>query len=89
MNVLHLLRLPLAVCAVAWLASAPPAPAQEQLRRGSSNGQLVDDELRQAVQRGHEWLQAHQGKDGSWSELVGYKVNTDYETLDSRPSTLR
>lgn len=85
MNMLHLLRLQLAACAFAWLASAPPVTAQEQLRRGSSNGQLVDDELRQAVQRGHEWLQAHQGKDGAWSELVGYKVNTDYETLDSRP----
>jgi hypothetical protein len=37
------------------------------------------------VRRGHDWLQAHQDKDGSWHELVGYKLNTDYETLDSRP----
>ncbi len=61
------------------------APAQEQVRRGSSNEQLIDDDLRQAVRRGHDWLQAQQHKDGYWSQLVGYKLNTDYEALDSRP----
>jgi hypothetical protein len=60
-------------------------PAQETLRRGSSNEQLIDDELRQAVSRGHEWLAAHQHPDGYWAELVGYKLNTNYEALDSRP----
>ena len=61
------------------------ACAQETLRRGASNEQLIDDELRQAVSRGHEWLAAHQHRDGYWAELVGYKLNNDYEALDERP----
>ena len=60
-------------------------PAQETLRRGSSNEQLIDDELRKAVSRGHEWLAAHQHADGYWAELIGYKLNTSYEALDNRP----
>ena len=59
--------------------------AQETLRRGSSNEQLIDNELREAVARGHEWLAKHQDPDGYWAELVGYKLNTNYEALDDRP----
>ena len=73
---------PFALCAA---LSLDPAPAQETLRRGSSNEQLIDDDLRNAVGRGLEWLVAHQHKDGYWAELVGYKLNTNYETLDDRP----
>lgn len=79
LEAIHLL--PLAALLLLPLA----APAQEQLRRGNSNEQLIDEELREAVRRGHDWLQAHQDKDGSWHEIVGYKLNTDYEALDSRP----
>ncbi|MBM4062491.1 MAG: terpene cyclase/mutase family protein [Planctomycetes bacterium] len=73
--------------AAALFAAHPtgPLPAQEQLRRGASNEQLLDDRLRQAVRRGHDWLAARQHQDGCWAELVGYKVNYDYETQDSRP----
>ncbi|MBL9078071.1 MAG: terpene cyclase/mutase family protein [Planctomycetes bacterium] len=60
-------------------------PGQETLRRGASNDQLIDDPLRDAVARGHEWLQRHQHKDGYWSEIVGYKLNTGYEPLDEKP----
>lgn len=69
--------------AIALLAAF--APAQETLRRGSSNEQLIDDRLREAVTRGHDWLAAHQHEEGYWSELVGYKLNTDYRTVDDRP----
>ncbi len=58
---------------------------QETLRRGSSNEQLIDTQLREAVARGHAWLAAHQHKDGYWAELVGYKLNTDYNALEDRP----
>ena len=75
-----LLTLPLALAAL-----AQPATAQETLRRGASNEQLIDDDLRQSVARGHEWLAAHQHRDGYWAELVGYKLNTSYEALDERP----
>tara|TARA_R110002094_G_scaffold221412_1_gene195907 strand:+ start:512 stop:1654 length:1143 start_codon:yes stop_codon:yes gene_type:complete len=61
------------------------SPAQETLRRGSSNEQLIDKPLRDAVARGHEWLAKHQHPDGYWAELVGYKLNTNYEALDDRP----
>lgn len=59
--------------------------AQETLRRGASNEQLIDQDLRDAVARGHEWLAAQQDADGYWAELVGYKLNNDYEALNERP----
>ena len=49
------------------LATQSVATAQETLRRGSSNEQLIDNELREAVARGHEWLAAHQHADGYWA----------------------
>lgn len=67
------------------LAAAAAIPAQETLRRGSSNELLIDNELRQAVARGHEWLARHQHQDGYWSQLVGYKLNTSYECPEERP----
>jgi hypothetical protein len=75
------------VAAGTWLLAfaAAAAPAQEQLRRGASNELLIDEPLREAVRRGHEWLQKHQHAEGHWDQLVGYKVNADYETLDPRP----
>lgn len=80
---MSMFRRPLLLLALAAVCAA--MPAQETLRRGASNRQLIDDELRQAVARGHEWLAAHQHPDGYWAELVGYKLNTDYRTLDERP----
>ena len=70
-----------AVCA----APGSVALAQEVHGRGTSNEQLITDDLRQAVSRGHDWLQAHQHKDGYWAELVGYKLNTSYEVMDDKP----
>ncbi|MBL8751752.1 MAG: terpene cyclase/mutase family protein [Planctomycetes bacterium] len=66
------------------LPLAAIATAQE-IRRGASNELLIDERLRTSVARGLDWLAAHQHKDGYWAELVGYKLNTNYETLDSRP----
>lgn len=60
-------------------------PAQERLRRGSADDQLVDAEVTAAVDRGLAYLQQTQARDGSWEQLVGYKLNSDYETVDSRP----
>jgi hypothetical protein len=75
----------LLLCGTAALALASGTMAQEQLRRGASNELLLDEPLREAVRRGHEWLAAQQHPDGYWPQLVGYKLNADYETLDSRP----
>ncbi|MGK0201569.1 MAG: hypothetical protein ACI9S9_000627, partial [Planctomycetota bacterium] len=81
-----MMRMPsLMAVLLAVFATTALLPAQETLRRGSSNEQLIDDELRKAVSRGHEWLAKHQHPDGYWAELVGYKLNTDYEALDDRP----
>ncbi|MCA8973353.1 MAG: terpene cyclase/mutase family protein [Planctomycetes bacterium] len=82
MNVIRHLS---ALAAAALLLGSTAAPAQEVLRRGSSNEQLIDDDLRQSVQRGLDWLQAHQSPDGYWAQIVGYKLNTDYEALDPNP----
>ncbi|MCB9879662.1 MAG: terpene cyclase/mutase family protein [Planctomycetes bacterium] len=73
------------LAAAAAAVFAASVPAQETLRRGSSNEQLIDDGLREAVTRGHDWLAAHQHADGYWTQLVGYKLNTDYVALDDRP----
>ena len=64
--------------ALALTATAADVDAQETLRRGTSNEQLIDDRLRKAVADGHDWLAQHQHQDGYWSELVGYKLNTNY-----------
>jgi len=32
----------------------------------------------EAVQRGLDWLAAHQNPDGSWTAKIGYKLNSDY-----------
>jgi hypothetical protein len=69
----------------ALLGATAAAPAQEVLRRGTSNENLIDDRLRTSAARGLEWLAAHQHQDGYWAELVGYKLNSNYETLDDRP----
>ena len=74
-----------AAVAVLLLGNAGLPAQQDVLRRGTSNADLIDDELRASVARGLDWLAAHQHKDGYWAELVGYKLNTDYETLDNRP----
>jgi hypothetical protein len=74
------------VAVVACLFTAlAPAVAQERMRRGASNEMLIDDKLRASVARGHEWLAAHQSKEGYWAELVGYKLNSNYETIDDAP----
>ncbi|MFT4841444.1 MAG: hypothetical protein ACJA0V_000197 [Planctomycetota bacterium] len=81
-----MMRMPsLTAVLLAALFTTALLPAQETLRRGSSNEQLIDDELRQAVSRGHEWLAEHQNAEGYWAQLVGYKLNTNYEALDNRP----
>lgn len=74
----------LAACA-GLLLPALPLPGQEQLRRDGGADLLIDDALRQAVGRGLDFLAAAQARDGQWEQVVGYKLNTDYEYLDSRP----
>jgi hypothetical protein len=78
---------PIRICtlAAALTAFAVAGPAQERLRGGNSNEGLIDDRLRASAARGLDWLAAHQHKDGYWAELVGYKLNSNYETLDDRP----
>jgi hypothetical protein len=67
------------------LAPAAEAEAQTPLRRSSNDEHLVDDEMRLAVDRGLAWLASRQHRDGHWSQLVGYKLNSDYETIDNQP----
>ncbi len=70
---------------VLLFAALGPLSAQETKGRGASNEQLIDEPLRRAVARSHEWLARAQHPDGYWAELVGYKLNTNYETMDDRP----
>jgi hypothetical protein len=68
-----------------WLLLGALLPAQDVLRRGTSNEVLIDDALRTAVQKGLDWLAVRQHKDGHWAELVGYKLNNGYEVIDDQP----
>ena len=61
------------------------AMTQEPLRRGTNNELLLDIELREAANRGLQFLAAQQHRDGYWPQLIGFKLNSDYETLDDRP----
>jgi hypothetical protein len=74
----------LRTCTLAALFAAGAA-AQEPLRRTANSDNLVDDDLRSAVDRGLAWLASTQDKQGSWAQLVGYKLNSDYETVDDQP----
>jgi hypothetical protein len=67
-----------------WLTAATEATAQ-QPRRSSNDESLIDDDLRLSVDRGLAWLASRQHRDGYWSQLVGYKLNSDYETVDNQP----
>lgn len=58
---------------------------QEPLRRSTNNDLLIDDTLRSAVSRGLDHLAQEQHPDGYWAQLVGFKLNSDYEALDDRP----
>jgi hypothetical protein len=63
----------------------PTAVAQEPVRRTANSDNLIDDELRAAVDRGLAYLASTQDKQGHWAQLVGYKLNSDYETIDDNP----
>ena len=51
-----------------------------QQRRGAFDSRpiLVTPEHQEAVERGLDWLAAHQNMDGSWTAQIGYKLNSDY-----------
>jgi hypothetical protein len=60
-------------------------PAQEPQRRSANSDNLVDDQVRAAVDRGLAYLASTQDKQGHWAQLVGYKLNSDYETTEDNP----
>lgn len=57
-------------------------PAQEPVRRNTNSDSMIDDQLKQQVGRGLDWLAQQQHPDGYWAQKVGYKLNTDYELLE-------
>lgn len=85
MSILHFV---LAAPLVALAPGAPPAvsgtAAHAQDRddgaagRDSGAGIVVTPEQERAVDRGLEWLSAHQTPEGSWIAKIGFKLNDDY-----------
>jgi squalene cyclase len=70
------------IAALAGAALLLPAPAAQE-SAFDSEPIVVTPEQKEAVERGLAWLAEHQNADGSWSALVGYKLNTDYKmTVD-------
>jgi squalene cyclase len=67
-------------CALALATAALPA----QERRGRDDEPLlITQRMRDAVERGHEWLAAAQHPDGYWSQDVGFKLNQDYRLTEA------
>jgi hypothetical protein len=74
------------VAAALLAAAGMPVAAQRPVQQSIGNVDwLVDDDVRSAVRRGHQWLAKHQHPDGYWSQDIGFKLNTDYRvtTTDS------
>lgn len=62
--------------------AAPISPLVQGhgLRRDDGNGAIVvTPEQARAVERGLEWLAAHQNENGSWTAKIGYKLNSEYQ----------
>ncbi len=51
-----------------------PAAAQDKLRGRDLSG-LYRPNIRKAVNRGLGWLAEQQNEDGSWTSIIGYKLN--------------
>ena len=66
----------------AWAASLPEILPQDRDGAGLSDDAtgavVVTPEQERAVERGLEWLAEHQGPDGAWVALIGFKLNHEY-----------
>ena len=61
---------------------ASPREPAEPTQRGARGGQepiVVTPQQAVAVERGLAWLADRQQEDGSWTCIIGYKLNTSYE----------
>ncbi|MCC6741194.1 MAG: terpene cyclase/mutase family protein [Planctomycetia bacterium] len=72
-----------AVLSVAILVAAMAVPGPT---RADDNvpDTLFTPEVQRSVDRGLEWLASRQNENGSWSCVVGYKLNEGYETNTER-----
>lgn len=62
----------------ALATSSAPAWAQNLSEGFDTTPIEVTPEHEQSVERGLEWLAAHQNEDGSWTAKIGFKLNSDY-----------
>ncbi|MSR62279.1 MAG: prenyltransferase [Planctomycetes bacterium] len=70
--------LPMLSIAVALCALSARARAQDLAEAYDATPIEVTPEHERAVERGLEWLAAHQNADGSWTAKIGFKLNSDY-----------
>ncbi|MEW6073001.1 MAG: prenyltransferase/squalene oxidase repeat-containing protein [Planctomycetota bacterium] len=73
------------------LAAIPVPPAAPQSAAGGfragREAKAIDvtPAHRRAVDEGLRWLAEHQNPDGSWSAMIGYKLNEDYRVTGDAP----
>jgi len=67
-----------ATCVLASIAAPNSALAQLGLLREQQGMVRITEAQEQAVQKGLEWLAAHQHKNGAWEANVGFKLNETY-----------
>jgi squalene cyclase len=72
-----MIRTPTLVLALVCLVPRQEEPRTERDAFDSTPIE-VTREHEQAVERGLEWLAAHQNADGSWTAKIGFKLNSDY-----------
>jgi len=70
----------LGIFALAGLLAAWGAPARAQLATKDQDLALLNQ---RAVERGLEFLAAHQNRDGSWYSDIGFKLNDTYTVTSS------
>ena len=82
MNAARLASMALGMMTIA-AAAIPRALAQEPSGRGSTV-LVVTPEQAKAVETGQAWLASTQNEDGSWTAMIGYKLNTDYRFTEAQ-----
>ena len=73
----------LAAAAPARTAPARPALPATPAIQDRAVPTVVTEAQALAVERGLAWLAEHQGPDGSWNALIGYKLNEEYRHTEA------
>ncbi len=81
-------RYPLFLFGILFLLSGSairPAEAEDQLRNRDFS-RLYNKKIKKSVQKGLDWLANEQNQDGSWTSVIGYKLNNKVVGGEPQPN---